>query len=231
MIVTETNLGFKIEAGKYVALFGGQKANLTNLKASFENFEFIRVKQTHSDLSVLSNDVELDYKVEADGHFTQKQNTALLVSTGDCIPVLIYDPQTEYIAAIHAGWRGVANRIVPKTLSLLQSQGCEVKNMRVLIGPHIQQNSFEVNNEVRDEILRSINHVSDQPHDLYQKAIGGDKSLVDLNQVMRTQLQTFGIEFDHLYNLHLDTMTDLRFHSYRRDKQQSGRQLSFICKT
>ncbi|MBC7371501.1 MAG: polyphenol oxidase family protein, partial [Bdellovibrionaceae bacterium] len=223
MIVTETNLGFKIEAGKYVALFGGKKANLANLQASFENFEFIRIKQTHSDISILSNDSKQDYKIEADGHFTQKTNTALVVSTGDCIPVLMYDPATEYIAAIHSGWRGVANRIVPKTLLTLQRLGCELKNMRILIGPHIQLNSFEVSNDVRDEILHSIQHPVTQSADLYQRTASNEKSFVDLNQVMKTQLQMAGIQFDHVFSLHLDTVTDLRFHSYRRDKQQSGR--------
>lgn len=231
MIVNETNLGFKIEAGRYVALFGGQKSNLANLKASFEEFEFIRIKQTHSDIVVLSEDADLDFQVEADGHFTQKLNTALAVSTGDCMPVLLYDPTTDYIAAIHAGWRGVANRIVPKILIQLETLGCNIAKLQVLIGPHIQRNSFEVSNDVRDQILRSIQHPVLQTEDLYQTTLSAEKSLLDLNQIMKAQLQHSGVEFHNLYNLHLDTVTDLRFHSYRRDKQQSGRQLSFICRT
>jgi copper oxidase (laccase) domain-containing protein len=45
---------------------------------------------------------------------------------------------------------------------------------------------------------------------------------------MKTQLQSCGIAFDNLYNLHIDTFTDPRFHSHRRDKEHAGRQLSFI---
>jgi YfiH family protein len=230
MKVTETNLGFLIETGKFIALFGGQKAILGNLTSSYEDFEFIRVKQTHGDKSVLSEDISLDYKIEADGHFTQKSRIALCVSSADCIPVLVYDPQMEFIAAIHAGWRGVANRIVPKTLQQLQALGAKPEFMQVLIGPHIQMQSFEVQTEVRDDILSSIDFAAHQPESLYHKTLSKDKALVDLNQVMKTQLQEAGIAFDNLYNLHLDTLSDHRFHSFRRDKEKSGRQLSFICK-
>jgi YfiH family protein len=231
MKVTETNLGFMIEAPKFTALFGGQKATLPNLQVSFEDFSFIRVKQTHGDISVLSEDTSLDYKIEADGHFTQKHKTALCISTADCTPVLIYDPTTGTVAGIHAGWRGVANRIVPKTLAELVRRGGDLRSMQVLIGPHIQMSSFEVSNTVRDEILSSIQATATHHEGLYHKDLDHEKSLVDLNQVLRTQLQESGIEFDNFYNLHIDTFTDPRFHSFRRDKEHSGRQLSFICKT
>jgi hypothetical protein len=230
MKVTETNLGFLIEAPQFVALFGGQKSQLLNLQSSFETYQFLRIKQTHGDTVVHSQDYTLDYKVKADAHYTQAEKTALCISTADCIPVLIYEPRTNYIAAVHAGWRGVANRIVPKTIQTLVDRGAAVENMQVLVGPHIQMNSFEVDNPVRDQILDSIQFFADQNDSLYHKNINAQKSLVDLNQVMKTQMQNCGVVFDHLYNLHLDTYTDLRFHSYRRDKEKSGRQLSFICK-
>jgi YfiH family protein len=231
MKVTETNLGFLIETEKFTALFGGQKAALGSLKTSFEEFNFIRVKQTHGDKSVLSADPTLDYQVEADAHFTKAPLTALCVSTADCMPILIYDPKMEFIAAIHAGWRGVVNRIVPKTIEHLKTLGCQPENLQILLGPHIQMNSFEVKYPVRDEILSSIHFVADHPESLYHRNISGEKTLVNLNQVMKTQLQETGIQFDHLYNLYIDTFSDLRFHSFRREKEKAGRQLSFICRT
>jgi len=230
MNVTETNLGFLIETPKITALMGGQKAQLANLQASFPDFKFVRIKQTHSDIAILSKDNSLDYKIEADGHFTQTQALALCVSSADCIPVFAFDPKTNYIAAIHAGWRGVANSIVPKTLLKLKNLGCEIESIQVFIGPHIQMNSFEVENKVRDDILSSIDFGAHQKESLYHRNLNHEKSLVDLNQVMKTQLQNTGVTFDNLHNLHIDTFTDPRFHSYRRDKEKSGRQLSFICR-
>lgn len=230
MKVTETNLGFLIESEKFTALLGSQKSLLGNLKVSFEDFTFIRIKQIHGDKSVLSNDPAMDYKVEADGHYTNSLRTALCISTADCMPVLIYDPKTDYVAAIHAGWRGIANRIVPKTLEQLQNLGGSPENMQVILGPHIQMNSFEVSHAIRDQILSSIGFSPDQQESPYHKNLNTEKALVDLNQIMKTQLQECGVVFDNLNNLHLDTFSDLRFHSYRRDKEKAGRQLSFVCR-
>lgn len=230
MKVTETNLGFLIETPQITALLGGEKAQLPNLKASFEDYDFIRVKQTHSDIVVHSKDLALDYQIEADAHFTDLTNAALCISTADCLPVLLYDAKTEVIASIHAGWRGVANQIVPKTFQRLHSQGSSAQDIHVIIGPHIQMASFEVTHEVRDTILASIEFGATDSESIYHQNLNAEKSLVDLNQVMRTQLQNCGVTFDNLYNLHIDTFIDPRFHSYRRDREKSGRQLSFICK-
>ncbi len=230
MRITETNLGFLVETNAFTVLFGGTKALLGNLQASFEDIQFVRVKQTHGDKSVLSNDPALDYRVEADAHFTQRANLGLCISTADCMPIFIYDQKSQYVAGIHAGWRGVANNIVPKTIDRLKSLGGSPEQMRVLIGPHIQMSSFEVDFTVRDEILSSISETATLPESIYHTNLNSEKALVDLNQVMKTQLQVVGISFDHLSNLHIDTFTDPRFHSHRREKEQAGRQLSFIFK-
>lgn len=230
MKITETNLGYLIETPKITALLGGVKSQIVNLKASFPDFKFIRVKQTHSDLVVHSKDASLDYQVEADSHFTELTKTALCISTADCIPVFFYDSKKEIIAGVHAGWRGVANQIVPKTFKRLLTAGCSAENIHAIIGPHIQMKSFEVSHSVRDEIFSSIDFGATTSDSIYHKNISAEKSLVDLNQVMRTQLQNCGVTFDNLYNLHIDTFVDPRFHSHRRDKENAGRQLSFICK-
>ena len=230
MKVTETNLGYLIETPKITAFLGGTKAQILNLKSSFPDFDFIRVKQTHGDTVVHSKDPSLDYKVEADSHFTEKSKMALCISTADCVPVFLYDVKTEMIAGIHAGWRGVAKQIVPKTFKRLQTLGCVAENIHVIIGPHIQMNSFEVSHSVRDEILSSIDFGAIQQDSIYHRNLNHEKALVDLNQVTRTQLQNCGVVLENVYNLHIDTFVDPRFHSHRRDKENAGRQLSFICK-
>jgi YfiH family protein len=230
MKMTETNLGFLIETPKFTALLGGQKAQLINVKASFTDFDFIRVKQTHSDIVVCSQDKNLDYQIEADAHYTGLKATALCISTADCIPVLLYDSKKELVASIHAGWRGVANQIVPKTFHKLKSLGSKIEDILVIVGPHIQMNSFEVTKDVRDTILSSIGFAAHDQESLYHRNLTDEKSLVDLNQVMKTQLQNCDVTVDNLHNLYIDTFIDPRFHSFRRDKEKSGRQLSFICK-
>lgn len=228
MKITETNFGFLIETNSFLVLFGGKKATLGNLQASFMNTHFVRVKQTHGDKFVRSDDPIADYKIEADAHFTNRSNLGLCISTADCMPIFIYDPTIHFVGAIHAGWRGVANNIVTKTIGQLKALGGSPEKMHVLIGPHIQMNSFEVDITVRDEILSSISESVTISESIYHQNISSEKALVDLNQVMKTQLQSCGIAFDNLSNLHIDTFTDPRFHSHRRDKEHAGRQLSFI---
>lgn len=230
MKINETNLGFLIETPKITALMGGQKAQILNLKPSFPDLNFIRIKQTHSDITIRSADPDLDYQIEGDAHYTEISKTALCISTADCIPVLVYDSGTDHIAAIHAGWRGVANQIVPKTLRVLQRLGSKPENLQIIIGPHIQMQSFEVDQDVQEQILTTIGFSATNAKSLYHQQISEKKFLVDLNQVMKSQLQLCAVSHENIFDLHIDTFVDPRFHSFRRDKQQSGRQLSFISK-
>lgn len=230
MKITEKNLGYFVESHGFKALLGGVKSNFVNLQTSFPELQFTRVKQTHGTVSVESLDTSKDLLLEADAHFSKTKNLALCISTADCIPVLIHDPISGYVASIHAGWRGVAGQIVPKTLQKLFLLGVQPGTLQVLIGPHIQMNSFEVSIEVCDEILSSIDASPKEKQSLYFRDLSPEKALVDLNQVMHQQLKMCGVIFDHITDFQIDTKTDPRFHSYRRDADKSGRQLSFIAK-
>lgn len=79
------------------------------------------------------------------------KNVCICVSTADCVPVLIYDPTTKSIAAIHAGWRGIVKRIVEKTLDkMMVDFGTSPNDCLALIGPSISKERFEVGDEVHD---------------------------------------------------------------------------------
>jgi hypothetical protein len=234
MHVTETNLGYLLETPKLILLFGGVKANLTNLQASYPTVDFMRIKQTHGDGIIETPPLEKDFQVEADAHFTSKAQTAVCISTADCVPVFLYDSRREVVAGIHAGWRGVANQIIPKTVSKLLADGSLSKDLKIFVGPHIQRKNFEVSASVRDELLSSVDlsvdNLSQFPHETFMSALSVEKSLVDLNQIVHRQLQKNQITAENIFDLHLDTFSDVRFHSHRRDKERAGRQLSFICR-
>lgn len=231
MNLEQTELGYEMRTPHFTVFLGGVNAQLTQLKAAYPQYNFVRVKQIHSDAVVESKDVQLDYQTIADAHFTREKNLALCVITADCVPALIFDPTTNLIAGIHAGWRGVASRIIPKTIEKLVAAGAKPQNLHVVVGPHIQKPSFEVGIDVRDQILSSLGPLSPEERALYFETLPDNKALVDLNQVVRTQLQQEGVPADNVFLLHIDTVTDSRFHSYRRDKDKSGRQISFICRT
>ncbi len=230
MNIEQTNLGFEIKTPHHTLLMGGKLANFENIKAAYPSIEFTRIKQIHSDVIVESENSVLDYQQIADAHYTRAANLGLCISSADCIPLFMIHPATDLIVGIHAGWRGVANRIISKSIARMHALGAPNQEVHVIIGPHIQKSSFEVSFDVRDTILSSIGHAAAGTNDMYYENISAEKALVDLNQIAKEQLIQAGIPFDNVYGLQLDTFSNLDFHSHRRDKEKAGRQLSFICR-
>jgi YfiH family protein len=225
--VSETKLGLEIKAPNFTVFFGGVDSQLPNLKTAYPELSFVRLKQIHSDAVIKSDSLDMDYQVLGDAHFTDK-NLALCVVTADCVPAFIYDPKRSVIAGIHAGWRGVASRIIPKTIAKLKEDGSNPADLEVLIGPHIQKQSFEVEFDVRDQILSSLGPLTSDERADFSEKISDKKALVDLDKVVKRQIQDEGLSLEKLFAINIDTVTDLRFHSYRRDKEKSGRQISFM---
>lgn len=85
---------------------------------------------------------------EIDALVTQEKAVCIGVSTADCVPLLLHDPTSRTVAAVHAGWRGLVQRIPQKTLSAMTDLGAERAQVRALIGPSIGVESFEVGSEV-----------------------------------------------------------------------------------
>lgn len=227
----QTQYGYEVRTPHVTVFLGGVHAQLPRLTEAYPDFKLTRLKQIHSDAVVETKDHHQDYQIIADAHFTKEKHLALCVITADCVPIFFYDPATNIIAGAHAGWRGVASRIIPKTIQQMVMQGSFPQNIQVIVGPHIQKQSFEIENDVRDQILTSLGPLSQEERSSFVEVVSDGKCRLDLNQVVNTQLLQEGIDLDKVFNLHIDTVTNLDFHSYRRDKEKSGRQISFICRT
>jgi YfiH family protein len=230
MNIENTDLGYEIKTPAYTVFFGGVGAQIHHLKHAYPQFDFIRLKQIHSDAVVESTDPAQDYLVHGDAHYTNAKGVALCVITADCVPAFLYHERLGLIAGIHAGWRGVASKIIPKTIQKLNALGAKSEEIGVIIGPHIQKPSFEVGRDVRDQILVSIGQPAVGSQSEFFENISEEKSLVDLNQVVKAQLEQNNILAEHVSGLHIDTFTDTHFHSHRRDKEKAGRQISFIVR-
>jgi uncharacterized protein, YfiH family len=230
MNIENTDLGYEINAGDYTVFFGGVGSLIHHLKSAYPHYNFVRLKQIHSDAVVESADDSQDYLIHGDAHFTTTKNLALCVITADCCPVFFICARLNLIAGIHAGWRGVASKIIPKTLDKMFELGAKPEEIAAFIGPHIQKPSFEVGRDVREQILASIGQPAVGAGSEYFEVISEEKSLVDLNQVVKAQLQQKGIESENVSDLHIDTFTNTHFHSHRRDKEKAGRQISFIIR-
>ncbi len=232
MNLTENDLGYILENEELMVFFGKKNSQIDNLKSAFPEFKFHRTKQVHSDKFIQTNADSVDYSTEADAQYSKLKSTALCSITADCIPVLIFNPHSKSIAAIHAGWRGVENQITMKTIEGFCSLA-ERKNCLVFIGPHIQQKSFECDEDVKNLLLAAIpnnlNSIDEKDLVIHYQVADKNKFKVDLHKILNAQLEAVGVSPENISALYIDTFSDERFHSHRRDKAQAGRQISFVA--
>lgn len=215
---TEIGLTFKNSA--FQILFGNKNSSVENIKNAYPQLHLQKIKQTHSDIVVQSSNAT----VEADGHFSSEKKTGLLISTADCLPVLIFCSQTKRVASVHAGWKGVANQIVLKTLRRFVETGSTQKIFELWIGPHILQNSFEIELDVLKQ-LAAASYGLNQSEYCNEK---NSKFYVDLNQIVISQIAQIADKKTAINFVEVDTKTNLDYWSFRRDKDKAGRNLSFI---
>lgn len=156
----------------------------------------------------------------ADAIVSRQPKSVCAVLTADCLPILLVSSDGSEIAAVHAGWRGLAQGIVEQTLATLSHQA---KQLSAYIGPAISQDYFEVGSEVRAAFDRDqlLDHHTFRPH------ITG-KWHADLAELARRILNLHGVQEVTLSGL--CTYSDERFSSYRRNPQ-CGRIASLIYKT
>lgn len=219
-------LGLQWRFEDYLIFFGNKKATPSSLLNCFPHFEFRSIRQTHSDI-VIESSSEL---LEADAHFTSEALVALQIKTADCLPIFGLDPIHKNIVAIHAGWRGVESQITIKALQKLIQQGSVKKAMQWIVGPHIQKSSFEVEQDVWVKIMESVPvDFHHQLSNFYQK-LKNNKYTIDLNSIVRAQIFSQIISEDGVHSVSVDTLTNLSWHSFRRDKENSGRNISFIVR-
>jgi hypothetical protein len=122
--------------------------------------EVFRVRQVHGKQILTAGDIlsatSGDLLPPADGVLSDRPDQSVWVASADCTPVLMGDIATGQVAAIHAGWRGTAQRIVPEALSLFLGQGSDLGNIRVALGPAIAAEVYQVDRDVAVELGRSI---------------------------------------------------------------------------
>jgi YfiH family protein len=215
--------GYKAEYKNGLFFFGFQNCTTDILSDLFPKLNFYKAQQVHG--AVLAKAPFLNTPT-ADAVWTEEPLVAPSVITADCLPILVLHP--DFSAAIHAGWRGVLSEIVPKTLSTLFSSHPNNSDLKICIGPHIQAQSFEVGTEVVKSFEGSLPYFDARLHS--RPHTDPDKSYLDLNAIVSYQIATFGITDKQISRLPYDTLGDVRWASYRRDKQRNLRNLSFAAR-
>jgi YfiH family protein len=167
------------------------------------------LKQIHSSVVLVADRAGLIG--EGDALVTAQPGIAVSVRTADCYPILLADSRRHVVAAVHAGWRGTAARIVPEAIAKMRAQwGTGPQDIYAAIGPGIGGCCHEVGSEVA-------------------RQFGAKAGRLALAEANRCQLIDSGVENGHIDVLGLCTFCDpAQFHSFRRDKDEAGRMVSFI---
>lgn len=155
---------------------------------------------------------------EADAAYATSASQVCLVMTADCLPVLLCDDQGSWVAAAHAGWRGLAAGVLEATCAAYGGSG----HLMAWLGPAISGAAFEVGEEVRAQYLA----LSPQLAACFLPADRAGKWYLDLYAAARQRLALAGIKsvYGGAYCTFLDAR---RFFSYRRDGV-TGRMASLI---
>jgi YfiH family protein len=214
-------------------------------KALYPEISSYRLKQVHGNTVLTPEEIvtkltEGGDEVDASGDtplalgdalVTNQPLQAVWVATADCTPLVIGDEKTGQVAAIHAGWRGTAVKIVLRAIDRMQALGSNLKDLRIAMGPAIAGVVYQVSESVAAEVGASIVPHNDEKaiiNALYQlpnspllpDSVPG-KVRLDVRRVNTLQLEMLGISAEQITIAPYCTyQTPEHFFSYRRDKQK-----------
>ncbi len=239
---TSTRIG-GVSSGNYESLNLGKysKDSLENIQKNFAVFYSemnLEEKnchipfQTHENhvLTIDEDFLKSDASQQAeklkgvDALITNIPNQCIIVSTADCVPILLYDTKTNAVAAIHSGWRSTRLRIAKEAVNeMIAKYGSNPQNIKAAIGVSISPEVYEVGNEVK-YAFDAMNF--DSENFFFLK---NNKYHLDLWQANKEILLDSGLQESNIETAELCSYSDSeRFFSARRQGIESGRMISGI---
>ncbi|MCW2852949.1 MAG: laccase [Nocardioides sp.] len=152
---------------------------------------------------------------DGDALVTSTPRLGLMIRVADCVPVVLADPATGVIGAVHAGRAGVALDIVTSTVERMRARGAG--RLVGWIGPHVCGGCYEVPGGLRDEVAGAVPAT-------FATTTWGSPSL-DLGAGVRAQLESADVEVVEVDGC---TREDARLHSHRRDGARAGRSAALV---
>jgi YfiH family protein len=199
-----------------------------------------RVRQVHGNRVLNPREIESalpgaeNQFPAADGLISTDERQSLWVASADCTPVLIGDLGTGKVAAVHAGWRGTAQTIVPAAVRRFLSRGSRLGDLRLAMGPAIEGKVYQVTETVAAEVgasllKKEINSSSEailaalqamNPSPLHPDPEPG-RIRLDVRRVNALQLQQMGMRAAQIAIAPYCTYQQVEyFFSYRRTQEK-----------
>jgi len=202
--------------------------NRSTIAKNFPNMHFIVANQTHSDnISVIKekNRTWLSDRAEhaidnCDALITNQTDIMLTILTADCVPILLFDPKQNVVAAIHAGWKGTEQQIALKTVKKMQEEfNSNPKDIIAGVAPSIGRCCYEVDWNVAQH-FETIENAYDKKDEKY---------MLDLPYINKLQLLNAGLLEENIELSNICTACDVEdYFSYRKEGGCSGRFMSMI---
>lgn len=214
---------------RYGPQYGGVNGERGAVKAGGSEYPLVvSVRQVHG-TDVLSIDRPLHVGEKFfDGHdavVTNQPETLITVQTADCVPVLLMDASCGVIGAVHAGWRGAVQGIVPKSLQVMTERfDARLASLHVAIGPSAGPCCYEVDTPVIEQLTPDWLNAS-----TIFRQTGSGIGRLDLPALIQRQVVSLGIDGAHVHTVNLCTICRPElFFSYRREGTVHGSMVSGI---
>jgi len=172
----------------------------------------VHMRQIHSDRIVtVGRGCDYDHPPECDALVTDRPGVALMVMVADCTPLLLFDPQSRTVAAVHAGRAGALSNIAGQCVErMCREFGASAETMIAVLGPSIRVCCYEVGEEIAEE-AREGGYA-----DAVETREG--KRYLNINALITRQLVEGGVDAARIEALpHCTACETQRFFSYRAE--------------
>lgn len=224
------NLDFKID-GDIQVLETSYEKICDALK--IDKKKIVKPIQTHTDNVEVVTGASEQFK-EVDGLITNKENITLSTSSADCTSLLLYDPIKKVIGSIHSGWKGTLQRIGQKAVKkMIDEFGCNPEDIICCICPHIRKCHFEVEDDVKELFEKEFVNICSK-NDVIEKGEiinNAQKYYIDTTLINKILLREIGLKDENMIDSGICTVCNSdELHSYRSDREKSGRNAAIITR-
>ncbi len=169
---------------------------------------------------------------EVDGLLTNQKGITLCTTSADCISLLFYDPVKKVIGSVHSGWKGTLQGISKKAVEkMLQEYQSNPEDIICCICPSIRKCCFEVDEDVKELFWQKYKNLPNIEEIIQNGKIIEKKQKYHIDTVKINQelLKQIGLKQENIIDSNICTMCHPEyFHSYRADKENSGRNAAMI---
>lgn len=165
--------------------------------------------------------------LEGDGFLSDQPGIVCWVRTADCLPILLADPAHKVVGAVHAGWKGTAQKAVLKAVEEMRRRWkSEPSDLKAALGPAIGGQCYQVQSDVAQVFEKE--GFSPGP---WMEKIDRRHWFLDIAFANQSLLESAGVPRERIYLSLACTACDLeKFHSFRKEEGKKGEQVSFILK-